>query len=84
MKYHAMLLSGPVLSLLATLGVAQQPHYRVIDLGPTDNPFSMASGLNNNGLITGSETASDGTTQHAVIWYGGYSSETSAIPGWVA
>jgi probable HAF family extracellular repeat protein len=75
MKF-TMLLSVPALSLLATLGVAQQPRYKVIDLGPADNPFSMASGLNNNGLITGSETASDGT-QHAVIWYGGFIGDIS-------
>jgi len=75
MKF-TMLLSAPALNLLATLGVAQQPHYKVIDLGPTDNPFSMASGLNNYGLITGSETASDGT-QHAVIWYGRFIGDIS-------
>jgi hypothetical protein len=62
-----MLLSTPAVSLLATLGVAQQPHYKVIDLGPPDNPFSMASGLNNNGLITGSETAQTAQAASSMI-----------------
>lgn len=48
--------------------VAQAPHYKVTDLGPAGNPFSVANFLNNHGWVTGSATAADGTS-HAVLWY---------------
>jgi probable HAF family extracellular repeat protein len=59
-------------SLLAAVTMAQSPHpgYTVTDLGPTDTPFSQATYVNNHGLVTGFETAADGT-QHAVLWYRG-------------
>lgn len=44
--------------------------YTVIDLGPAGNPFSQANYVNNPGLVTGLDTAPDGT-QHAVLWYEG-------------
>jgi hypothetical protein len=58
--------SIPALSLLAALAIpvsldAQaRPRYIVTDLGPAGNPFSMATWLNNHGLVTGFDTASDG------------------------
>jgi len=44
--------------------------YTVTDLGPTDNPFSQATYVNNPGLVTGLDIATD-TAQHAVLWYEG-------------
>jgi probable HAF family extracellular repeat protein len=44
--------------------------YTVTDLGPVGNPFSQASYVNNAGLITGLDSAPDGS-QHAVLWYEG-------------
>src|SRR5579872_7311641 len=64
----------PAMSLLALalpfqLGGQTLPRYFVTDLGPAGNPSSQAGWLNNSGVITGSDTASDGTS-HAVLWYG--------------
>ncbi|MDR3699448.1 MAG: hypothetical protein P4L56_07415 [Candidatus Sulfopaludibacter sp.] len=61
----------PALSLLAVLQLGAQtlPRYFVTDLGPAGNPFSQAAWLNNSGVITGVDTASDGTS-HAILWYG--------------
>src|ERR1035438_4004131 len=61
------------LSLLAaltapvSLNAQAQPRYIVTDLGPPGNAFSQATWLNNNGLVTGFDTAQDGTS-HAVLW----------------
>ena len=44
--------------------------YTITDLGPVGNPFSQATYVNNPGLVTGLDTAPDGT-QHAVLWYEG-------------
>jgi probable HAF family extracellular repeat protein len=44
--------------------------YTVTDLGPAGNPFSEATYVNNPGLVTGVDTASDGS-QHALLWYEG-------------
>lgn len=75
MKFTS-LISTPALSLVSAmalsvqLGAQRQPSYTVTDLGPAGNPFSQATWLNDYGLMTGVETASDGT-QHAVAWYWG-------------
>jgi probable HAF family extracellular repeat protein len=53
--------------------------YTVTDLGPAGNPFSQASYVNNAGLITGLDTAPDGS-QHAVLWYEGLFTDIGA-PG---
>src|SRR5579863_10729263 len=84
-----MLLIILSLSLLALLAmpvrvVAQQqaghpPRYTVTDLGPAGDPFSQASFVNNPGLVTGLDTAADGT-QHAVLWYKGLFTDIST-PG---
>jgi probable HAF family extracellular repeat protein len=50
--------------------------YTVIDLGPVGNSFSQATWLNNHGLVTGFDTASDGTS-HAVLWYKGVITDIS-------
>jgi probable HAF family extracellular repeat protein len=68
-------ISIPALSLLAALAMPLQlgaqtlPRYFVTDLGPAGNPFSQATWLNNSGLVTGVDSASDGTS-HAIFWYG--------------
>ena len=50
---------------------AEHPlRYTVTDLGPVDNPFSQATFVNDPGLVTGLDTAPDGS-QHAVLWYEG-------------
>ena len=45
----------------------QKPSYTITDLGPAGNPFSQATFVNNHGLVTGVDTAPDGS-QHAVLW----------------
>src|SRR5580704_17798073 len=72
----------PALSLVCTLalsvpaGAQAQTRYTITDLGPADSPFSQATWLNNSGLVTGVETAPDGT-QHAVAWYWGTMTDIS-------
>lgn len=44
------------------------PRYTVTDLGPTGNPFSQATSLNNAGVVGGLSTAPDGA-QHALFWF---------------
>jgi probable HAF family extracellular repeat protein len=58
-------------TLLAAIATAQPPHYTLIDLStaPGDK-FGQALGLNNNRVVTGLETGSDGI-QHATLWYMG-------------
>ena len=57
--------------LLAAIAAAQSPRYTLIDLStPPGDTFAQATGLNNNRLVTGLETGSDGI-QHAVLWYMG-------------
>ena len=75
MKSTLLLISMPALGLLSTLAIstdlrAQPPTYTVTDLGPANNPFSQATGVDDFGLITGVATAADGS-QHAVIWLNG-------------
>ena len=74
MKSQLLVTSVGLLALLAMpAGLAAQgqnaqlPRYTVTDLGPVDNPFSRATWLNNHGLVTGFDTAPDGTS-HAVLW----------------
>jgi uncharacterized membrane protein len=70
-----LIISASALGLLAVLTMpaqpAKSPHYNVTDLGPPGNPFSVASALNNHGVITGSDTVFDaaGPASHAVLWY---------------
>ncbi len=85
-----LLLSISSLSLLTLLAiplrvVAQEEQqqqterprrYTVTDLGPAGNPFSQATFVNNPGLVTGLDTAADGT-QHAVLWYEGLFTDIS-------
>jgi probable HAF family extracellular repeat protein len=68
----SILTSLAACSVLAAVTMAQSTHpsYTVTDLGPTDTPFSQATYVNNRGLVTGIDTAPDGT-QHAVLWYNG-------------
>jgi probable HAF family extracellular repeat protein len=58
------------LALSVPVGAQSQRRYTLTDLGPAGNPFSQATGLNDSGLVTGLDTASDGT-QHALAWYWG-------------
>jgi probable HAF family extracellular repeat protein len=72
----------PALGLLSALvlsvpqGASAQTQYTLTDLGPAGNPFSQATFLNNSGLVTGFDTASDGT-QHAIAWYWGTMTDIS-------
>ena len=74
MKSTLSLISMPALSFSPRWRyrstVANAQTYTITDLGPADNPFSQASGLNDYGLVTGVATAPDGS-QHAVIWLNG-------------
>lgn len=75
MKFTSVIYK-PALSLVAALALSiqlraqSQPRYAITDLGPPDNPFSQATWLNDYGVVTGVETASDGS-QNAVAWYWG-------------
>jgi probable HAF family extracellular repeat protein len=74
--------SLPALGLLSALalsvpqGASAQTRYTLTDLGPSGNPFSQATFLNNSGLVTGLDTAPDGT-QHAIAWYWGTMTDIS-------
>lgn len=73
MKSTLLLISMPALTFFATLAIPtglNAQTYTITDLGPANNPFSQASGLDDFGLITGVATAPDGS-QHAVIWLNG-------------
>ena len=70
MKSTLLLISMPALTLLSTLAIAQQPTYKLTDLGPAGNPFSQASAVDDFGLVTGVASAPDGSS-HAVIWLNG-------------
>jgi probable HAF family extracellular repeat protein len=61
------LTSIPASLLLAALATAQ-PRYLLTDLGPAGNPFSQATGINNNGLLTGFFTTATGAS-HAALFY---------------
>jgi probable HAF family extracellular repeat protein len=65
----------PALSV-ALLSAQSQPRYTVTDLGPAGNPFSQATWLNDYGLVTGVDTAADGT-QHAIVWFWGTRTDIS-------
>jgi probable HAF family extracellular repeat protein len=67
MKSTFLVISMPVLALF--LG-AQPAKYTVTDLGPSNNPFSVANWIDNFGLTAGLASASDGS-QHAVLWLHG-------------
>jgi probable HAF family extracellular repeat protein len=45
-------------------------HYRITDLGTLGGPFSEATSVSNNGLISGTATLASGV-EHAVLWYKG-------------
>jgi len=65
MKTIATLIAAS--SLLA----AQQPHYKITDLGTLPGgTFSQATFIDNKGVVTGIAVAADGT-QRAVIWRDG-------------
>jgi len=49
-------------------GAQTLPRYFVTDLGPAGNPFSQAAWLNRSGVVSGVDTASDGTS-HAILWF---------------
>src|SRR4051794_12236953 len=60
-----LLISMPALGLLTTLAIAQTPSYHIADVGTLpDGKFSLATSVNNNGLVTGVTTVAD-ETQHA-------------------
>ena len=68
---RTLLTSMTALSLLSALATAQPPRYRIADVGTLrGGTFSLASYVNNNGLVTGVSTVADGT-QHAFLWYQG-------------
>jgi probable HAF family extracellular repeat protein len=74
--------SMPALTFLVTLAISTSlsaQTYKITDLGPANNPFSQAAGLDDFGLITGVATAVDGN-QHAVIWLNGVMTDI-ALPG---
>ncbi len=79
-------ISGSGLSLLALVCISvhldAQPRYSLTDLGPPGNPFAQATWLNDYGLVTGLDTAPDGS-QHAIVWYWGTMTDISqpGLPG---
>jgi probable HAF family extracellular repeat protein len=53
------------------------PRYSLKDLGPSGNPFSQATGVADDGLVVGLDTAPDGTS-HSILWYAGRPIEINA------
>jgi probable HAF family extracellular repeat protein len=68
MKRIAILITAG--TLLAATGMAQSPHYTVIDLGSVGMPPGQPNVITNRGLIAGAAQTAAGT-QHAVLWYPG-------------
>ena len=66
MRTLSINMSGVILAA-ALLHAQSQPRYIVTDLGPAGTPFAQATGVTNNGLVTGFFTVSDGTS-HAALW----------------
>jgi len=80
MKF-TFLLSVPALSVMTlaiSVPLAAQPQarYTLTDLGAVGDPFSQATALNNYGLVTGVNTAADGSL-HAVAWFWGTMTDIS-------
>ncbi len=64
------------ITLLATLAIsvqlwAQQPRYKVIDLGTLGGKFSSGFGINNLGWADGFSTLPGETITHAFVWQNG-------------
>ena len=67
-------------SLLAALATAQPTHYNITDLGTLRNgTVTYATGITNNGLISGHASPPDGTI-HPVLWQNGQITDIG-IPG---
>src|SRR5690242_13811228 len=49
---------------------AQPTSYTITDLGPAGNPFSVANGVSDQGVVAGSATVFDGAAarSHAILW----------------
>ncbi len=45
-------------------------HYHITDLGTLGGPFSEATSVASDGLVSGAAALANGT-QHAVLWYKG-------------
>jgi uncharacterized membrane protein len=77
--------STKALVILAAITAAQAqehqtPRYSLTDLGPSGNPFSQATGVTDNGLVVGFDTASNGAS-HSVLWYKGHPKDINASLG---
>jgi probable HAF family extracellular repeat protein len=56
------------------------PRYTVTDLGTLGGTFSLAGGINNNGLVEGYSTLSDGYT-HPFLWHNGVMTDLGTLGG---
>jgi probable HAF family extracellular repeat protein len=74
-----------LLSLVAALPLgAQQPRrgeYRVVQLGTLGGSSSSGNSLNNAGWAMGSANQSGNTTEHAVVWAGGFQLDLGTLGG---
>jgi probable HAF family extracellular repeat protein len=59
---------------------SQPPKYKLTDLGPSGNPFSQATGVADNGLVAGFDTAPNGTS-HSILWFKGRPIDINASLG---
>jgi probable HAF family extracellular repeat protein len=59
----------------------EPPRYTVTDLGTLGGTFSLAGGINNNGLVEGFSTLSGDTAEHAFLWRKGVITDLGTLGG---
>ena len=75
-----------VMSFCVPWAVAQEQQkpssvkYHVTDLGTLGGPFSEATSVANDGLVSGAATLPDGS-QHATLWYGSLKADLGTLAG---
>jgi probable HAF family extracellular repeat protein len=67
MKLIATLIAAS--ALLGATGIAQSPHYTVVDLGAVGSPPGQPLFIAGNGLTAGAAAVGPGGPMHAALWY---------------
>ena len=73
-------INGVFHSYLKTRRVAHNAHYAITDLGTLGGSFSAASGISNEGGITGAAAVAGGD-QHPFVWYAGTMTDLGTLGG---